>query len=266
VEKKTKSQTVMDTDTILDQLARVVEWANDFVLVFIKCNHRSQLEVLPRALRGRLHDKYILEIPLKDPIVSLLDELTSRWNTANPPDGISVYGLEKSINEQGEASPLLGRLNHERDLLRRAIPVPLLIWLPDFALDYIARGAPDFWAWRSGVYEFATDQASWQIESDIALKSCTSFMSSIFSIPLEDKQKELARIEELLRTARTLSKRDKRAQETLAQLLVQSSAIYAGLEQYDKAKGPIERSLGNTSKIKQSTAYSINIAYVRNDF
>ena len=144
--RKTKQQRVVDDNAILDRLERVVRWADDFRLAFVKCNRPTQREAMRRALLDRLKDKRVLEVFLEKPIISLLDELTARWDTANPPDAVCVYGLEKSVQEQCEASPVLGRLNHDRDLLRRAVPAALLIWLPDFALDCVVRGAPDFWA------------------------------------------------------------------------------------------------------------------------
>ena len=158
-----------DFNNVLDQLERVVQWSEEFQLVFVKCNHPIQQEALRRAFFARLHDKRVLEVVLEQPIVSLLDEITARWDSAAPPQAVCVYHLEKSINEQRETSPVLGRLNHDRDLLRRAVPATLLLWLPDFALDCVARGAPDFWAWRSGVYEFPTDTELWHVESTVVL-------------------------------------------------------------------------------------------------
>ena len=39
------------------------------------------------------------------------------------------------------------------------MPHPLVIWLPDYAVTAVAALAPDFWAWRSGVFEFETGEA-----------------------------------------------------------------------------------------------------------
>src|SRR5262245_8546616 len=158
-----------DVNGVLDQLERVVRWSEEFQLVFVKCNHPVQQETMRRALLARLHDKRVLEVVLEQPIVSLLDLLTASWNAATPPQAVCVYHLAQSINEQREGSPMLGRLNHDRDLLRRAVLATLLIWLTDFALDCVARGAPDFWAWRSGVYEFPTHRELRHVESAIAL-------------------------------------------------------------------------------------------------
>jgi len=146
-----------DVSSVLDQLERVVRWSEEFQLVFVKCQHPVQQAALRQALLARLHDKRVQEVCVEQPLVSLLELLTARWDTATPPQAICVYHLEKSIYEQREAAPVLGRLNHDRDLLRRAVPTTLLLWLPDDALDCVARGAPDFWAWRSGVYACPSD-------------------------------------------------------------------------------------------------------------
>jgi tetratricopeptide (TPR) repeat protein len=237
---KIQQQPHTDVNGVLDQLERVVRWSEEFQLVFVKCNHPAQQETLRRALLARLHDKRVLEVVLEQPIVSLLDEITARWDSAAPPQAVCVYHLEKSINEQREASPVLGRLNHDRDLLRRAVPATLLLWLPDFALDCVARGAPDFWAWRSGVYEFPTDRGLWHVESAFAL---APEASALFSLPLEDKQKDIARLEQLLRTTRALPRQGKREREIAAHLSAQLALLYYSLGQWDKTQECLEGSL-----------------------
>ena len=143
-----------------------------------------------------------------------------------------MYGLEKSINKLQEASPVLGRLNNDRDLLRRAIPVPLLIWLPDFALDFIARGAPDFWAWRSGVYEFATERTLWQRDGNQAI---ISDVLRVNSLSHHEKNAEIAHLEELLRTARSLPRKGKRERGLITSLLDQMGLIYQNLGDWEKS-------------------------------
>jgi tetratricopeptide (TPR) repeat protein len=50
-------------------------------------------------------------------------------------------------------------MNYKRENFRDLIPAPIVLWVPEYALQAIMEGAPDFWAWRSGVFEFATPQA-----------------------------------------------------------------------------------------------------------
>ena len=230
-----------DNDSILDQIERVVRWGDEFRLAFVKCNHPAQRETLRRSLLERLSDQRVLEIALEKPIVSLLDEIRPLWNPDQPPVAVCVYGLEYSLREQGQNSPVLGRLNHDRDLLRQSVPAALLIWLPDFALDYVARGAPDFWAWRSGVYEFQTDSTLWQIESIAAFSDHDAV--SLGSLSWKDKQKEIFRLEELLRTSQALARQDKQVKQTNCRLLHRLGFLYESLGRQSEALDRYQQSL-----------------------
>ncbi|MFO1423679.1 MAG: tetratricopeptide repeat protein [Candidatus Competibacteraceae bacterium] len=233
--------TKIDNDSILDQIERVIRWGDEFRLAFVKCNHSIQRETLRRSLLKRLSDQRVLEIPLEKPILSLLDEIRPLWNPDQPPVAVCVYGLEYSLREQGQNSPMLGRLNHERDFLRQSIPAALLIWLPDFALDYVARGAPDFWAWRSGVYQFQTDSMLWQMESIAAFGDHDAV--SLDSLSWEDKQKEIVRLEELLRTLQALTRQDKQAKQTNSYLSYRLGFLYKSLGRQSEALDCYQKSL-----------------------
>ena len=237
ISAKTKAP---DAGQVLDRLVRMINRADDFVLGFVKCNHLSQQKEMRRDLLARLSDRRVLEVELDRPLVSLLDELTERWDAENPPDVVCVYGLEKSINELQEASPVLGRLNNDRDLLRRAVSVPLLIWLPDFALDFIARGAPDFWAWRSGVYEFETDKALWQQEGVLAI---IPDKHGMFSLDHHEKSAEIAHLKELLRTAQRLRRKGKREKGLIVSLLDQLGLVYLSMGRLAEASTIYRQSL-----------------------
>lgn len=230
-----------DSSQVLDHLVRMINRADDFVLGFVKCNHPSQQKKLRREFLARLSHKRAFEVELDKPLVSLLDELTARWDAKNPPDVVCVYGLEKSINKLQEAAPVLGRLNNDRDLLRRAIPVPLLIWLPDFALDFIARGAPDFWAWRSGVYEFTTERALWQQES--IHHAATNDVLTISSLSQQEKSDEIAHLKELLRTAQNLPRQGKREKFLIVSIMDQLGLIYLSLGRWEEATAVHQKNL-----------------------
>ncbi|MEI7868987.1 MAG: SUMF1/EgtB/PvdO family nonheme iron enzyme [Candidatus Methylumidiphilus sp.] len=143
-----------EIEVIFNRIERIVRWSDTFRLVFLRCDSPTQEHGLRRQLAYRLDALRILEITLDKPITSLLDEVTARWDENHPPAAVSVSGLANSLVEMGKDSPALGRLNHDRELLRQKIPASLLIWLPDDALNDMAQGAPDFWAWRSALLEF----------------------------------------------------------------------------------------------------------------
>jgi len=49
---------------------------------------------------------------------------------------------------------MLAELNLGRELLQMAAPLPVLFWLPDYAITALTRYALDFWSWRSSLFEF----------------------------------------------------------------------------------------------------------------
>ena len=52
---------------------------------------------------------------------------------------------------------LSDELNQSRENFPKSFSGPVLIWLPDYALTRLAREAPDFWGWRSGVFELSPE-------------------------------------------------------------------------------------------------------------
>lgn len=246
-----------DTEATLDELERVVRWSEEFTLAFVKCNHAAQCDAMRQAVLNRVKDRSILEVELDRPIVSLLDEIKRRWGKKAVPDAVSVLGLEKSINEQRETSKILGSLNHERELLRRFIPGALLIWLPDFALDLVARSAPDFWAWRSGVYEFPTQSELWQQDSNAALSG--DIGNELMSLPIEEKRTEIARLDVLLRTARALSDQNLNTKATISRLLGKLGVLHYSLGDLRAAKQCYEEGLAAAREIDDRRNEALNL-------
>src|SRR5947209_3745384 len=180
-------------DVIVRRLARSLDYAEGFWLGFAKSNapaQRRRLAALCKDLLEPLKVR-VLEIELTEPVTDLLPILRERlaqeraahdedmqpneapaptseasaptptgeaFAPSQPKLAIFVYGLEHSITSREAYPPLLSSLNLNRELFRQQVPHPLLLWLPEYALTAIARKAPDFWAWRSGLYEFAPER------------------------------------------------------------------------------------------------------------
>src|SRR5947209_19890995 len=178
-------------DVIVRRLARSLDYAEGFWLGFAKSNapaQRRRLAALCKDLLEPLKVR-VLEIELTEPVTDLLPVLRERLaqeHAAHDADAPSsetsattsdahaltgeasaqsqlklaffVYGLERPIPSREAYPPLLSSLNLNRELFRQQVPHPLLLWLPDYALTALARKAPDFWAWRSGLYEFAPER------------------------------------------------------------------------------------------------------------
>lgn len=156
-------------ERIMRRLVRALDYSKGFWLGFAKSNtpaQRRRLSALCKDLLEPLKIR-VLEIELNEPVTDLLPVLRERLaqeanseeaTTAQPKLAIFVHGLERSIPSREAYPPLLSALNLKRELFRQEVPHPLLLWLPDYALTALARKAPDFWAWRSGLYEFAPER------------------------------------------------------------------------------------------------------------
>ncbi|HRQ38686.1 MAG TPA: tetratricopeptide repeat protein, partial [Chloroflexota bacterium] len=76
---------------------------------------------------------------------------------------LGVVGLEHLIEAEAgrtERPPFAAALNAERDALRKELPLPLLLFLTDHAMDRLDLASPDFFDWYSGVFRFRPAQAA----------------------------------------------------------------------------------------------------------
>ncbi|MGI9107474.1 MAG: tetratricopeptide repeat protein [Pyrinomonadaceae bacterium] len=167
-------------EVIVRRLVRALDFAEGFWLGFVKSNlHAQRLNAVAacRELLDALNIRLVeieLTAPLNDPLPILRDRLAQERSIVEAPaHALSeqvetslgkqqkivffVYGLEHAIPSSDVYPPALSSFNLNRELYRQDIPCPLVLWLPDYALTALARGAPDFWAWRSGLYEFTPE-------------------------------------------------------------------------------------------------------------
>jgi ATP/maltotriose-dependent transcriptional regulator MalT len=126
-----------------------------------------------------------------------------------------IFGAEEAIAADADTRRLFfDCLNWQRDKLRETIACPLVIWLPVFALRILALEAPDFWAWRSGVYYLEPEPVGILRATEEFLKVGTSeydvltYQEKIkrlqqFKALLEDYEVQKEGIEDMVRTIDT---------------------------------------------------------------
>ncbi|HBL32063.1 MAG TPA: hypothetical protein DD490_35010 [Acidobacteria bacterium] len=143
-----------ESDPELLSLLRLLERAEGFTLAFLMCNVAAERErlvdLLVQSLKPQGRTGRVLH--LQEPLVDLLAELRRLSPPLSAGDAVFVLGLERSIPADVSFPPVLERMNLARELYRD-LPCPIVLVLPDYALTKLAREAPDFWAWRSGVAE-----------------------------------------------------------------------------------------------------------------
>ncbi|NER29163.1 MAG: hypothetical protein F6J89_16390 [Symploca sp. SIO1C4] len=149
------------------ELLTFVDFAEKFTIGFVEVNFPPDAELLVEALQSNWVSRDIQFVSLdfsaeevrfiRDRII---EDLSKIQIEADKKLVLMVRGLAKSIGVFGEAPPVLQDLNFVRDSYKRTVPHPILFVLPDYAINRLAKFAPDFWAWKSGLFRFKTPQAT----------------------------------------------------------------------------------------------------------
>jgi tetratricopeptide (TPR) repeat protein len=140
-----------ETDDFV-RLRRLLIRARGFALALVECNVPVERDRFVERLRATLAADGVdlVELRLTEAINDLYDELASLSLSGG--QAVAVLGLEHSIPARSYFPPVLDRLNLKRELFRD-LPGPVVLFLPEYALTQLAREAPDFWAWRTAVFE-----------------------------------------------------------------------------------------------------------------
>jgi len=165
-----------DNRETLEHLHRALELADGFALFFARCDQPAQRDDLIIHLdalllqQGRLARRLDVVSPARSLLASLKSTCWATSDRSAQPSFraqarrrsrrslatlacVHVCGLEDALPSDDPHPPVLSQLNLARDHFRD-LPCPLVFWLPDAALTRLAQGAPDFWAWRSGTFDF----------------------------------------------------------------------------------------------------------------
>ncbi|WP_223269911.1 tetratricopeptide repeat protein [Nostoc sp. 'Peltigera membranacea cyanobiont' 213] len=167
-----------------------------------------------------------------------------------------TIGLEKSIGLSGEYPPVLQDLNFVRDAFSDSVPHPVLIFLPDHALMRLAKYAPDFWAWRKGVFYFQTVQST----QELAIEKTIQSERILESLDLPERQERIDLLERLLMEPST----DIR---TRINILKELGVVYRSIGEVQKAEDFLLKALKLTEEdehlagIKASVLYELGWIY-----
>jgi tetratricopeptide (TPR) repeat protein len=241
---------------VLLQIASLIRLTEGFRLGFVKCNQPVQCRQMAARLKEMLAgDANIISVELKEPIASLrravLQALESYKSDYVGKRAIIVLGFEHSVPSQGPASAL-DELNLSRDNFPDSFSGPVLIWLPDYALTRLAREAPDFWGWRSGVFELAPEFGVIAAVEKMAIVD--SFSDGL---NLSEKMEKASALEGLIRDYQELPNGE-RTDRSLATVLHSLGNIRYQLGEYNEAHRlyqqsmKISQELGDKSGVSRS--------------
>jgi tetratricopeptide (TPR) repeat protein len=241
-----------DAENLL-RLERMLTRAQGFALAFARVNAPSRRVELVKEIRERVEAQgvKIIEIDLREPVGDLHNEIMRRLHgillnmladakagratgIEMPRGAIFVYGLEHSISSSERYHPVLAVANYKRENFRNNVPAPLVFWLPEYVLQAIMEGAPDFWAWRSGVFEFAGPKED--IEKHWLVAPLEPGQIELSRMTLPEKRKRIELLSDLL--AEYEGRKDLDSPEIAAirlNLYNRIGRLYCFLGEYDHA-------------------------------
>ncbi len=185
------------------ELVTFVDFAEKFTLGFIEINFTPDIDLLIAELQQNSQCQEIqfvvLDFPdrnlrfLRDELVQQLAKITKETNKKLV---LLIRNLEKSIGVFGDVDypPVLQDLNFVRDSYRQTVPHPLLFILPDYAISRLAKFAPDFWAWKSGLFRFKTTE----LTRDRAIANTLNTDINIERLPTPEQQERIDLLHGLL--------------------------------------------------------------------
>ena len=256
-------------ETLL-HIASFIRLAETFRVVFVKCNQPVQCRQMAARLKVVLAgDADLVDVELKEPVSSLRRSVVASpelsKQEAQAKRAIQVFGFERSIPSEGPA-PALDELNQSRENFPKSFSGPFLIWLPDYALTRLAREAPDFWGWRSGVFEFSPE---WKL-MDFMEKSIIQDVQAD-RLSLEQKIERTKALDGLIGDYMEMP-RGERENRAFADVLRRQGDLRGQLGEYNEARRMYEESLkiseeiGNKNGVAEALHKLGNLAYLTGEF
>jgi tetratricopeptide (TPR) repeat protein len=196
---------------------------------------------LVQALRAKL------ERPLVEVILDLTGEgtpdarLAHAVEVAEPETVVFVYNLESVLpsDDSSRRERTLHALNWRRNAYVR-LQRPLVFWLPEYALTSLAREAPDFFAWHSGLYEFDVPESLYPRLAFETLQLVGKDTIALINLSAEEKRRWMSVLEGLAAEPQRDTEIDKQAR---ASIFFQLGQLLYTLGRYDEARHWLNQAL-----------------------
>jgi len=234
-----------------ERLAHALRLAQGFALFFVRCNIPAYRAELAARLKAQLA-RPVVEVDLEDePEVY---PAVARASGSSAEDAVLfVYGLEHHLpsGDPERAQWTLRALNWRRAAYQR-LERPLAFWLPEYALAMVAREAPDFYDWNSGVFEIEVPQPQREALLAYALSLPDEAEASL---PVEEKRARLRLLEGLWEEYRgeSVAERQARLQVALKMArLHESLGDYGQAWQFYQESLRISEELGDRAGVAQT--------------
>jgi tetratricopeptide (TPR) repeat protein len=237
-----------DPEEEYQTFVRTLEWTEGFRLLFVRCTP-AEGEYLIARVKDDLPKKTIEFLRLDKPIENLY-KIVERLPNRKQINILFVQGLEHSFYEYEQVKfgdtnerdfyswqgvpRILNHLNQQRERFRDDFEICFVFLLRSFSLKYFIHRAPDFFDWRSSVFEFPTKPELLEQESSRILLE-GDYKKYCFLTPEERIQKVLE-IQELL-------EENHQPPSAKASLLLELGNLLAAAKEYEAASTAYDQAL-----------------------
>lgn len=182
----------LENEANLHMLCNMLRRSQGFRIGFARANHRTLRDRMAAEIRCRLPGTKIREIQLdRTSEAGVVTQLEAALGDEQP-DALFVYGLESTFDLTVRQSPKMTILNLNRNYCGKRFPFPVVFWMPEFGIREFMKQAPDFWAWRSGLYLFTGE------EEDIAATRSVLERGFDWNLNLTEKRERREVLQHLL--------------------------------------------------------------------
>ncbi len=247
----------LDETTELLSLVRSIEFADDFSLLFARCNQRPSQKKLIERISEQLPALNIETVYLGERVENLLEYLRGILKDKKP-DAIFIYGLEESFTTAANArnTPFVRNLNASRNSFPAVTNCPVVFFLPDFALNALMHGSPDFFSVRSGVFFFSSEGGE---TADKLSQTLSGDFYESQSLTFNERQNRITAVEELLSEYESLPEKERNTGIEI-ELKEKLGSLYYISADYSKAASLSEEILDyaikNGDEILEATSYN----------
>ncbi|WGV27855.1 tetratricopeptide repeat protein [Halotia branconii] len=171
-----------DPDEEYRALVRTLKFTEGFSLLFARCSPAEGEQIIGKVKKEITNRN--IEVLRLNQAVDNLYEIIDNLSNKEQINILFITGLEHSFYEYEECKALTGwnsrdiysyswkgvpsvliNLNQQRERFRDNFHICFVFLLPLFAIKYFIQRAPDFFDWRSGLFDFPIDSETLEQES-----------------------------------------------------------------------------------------------------
>jgi tetratricopeptide (TPR) repeat protein len=255
------------TNEAYNLLLRSLRRKKGFGLFFAIEPIPNRVDRIIQSLQQDLSQKRIATIEVDKNTKTLFDRVEQLYRE-NPFDILCIKGIENALYDYEDTQrlsgwtneeiytyswkgvpPILSHLNQQRERFSSEFSSSSFVFfLPSFAIDYFIQRAPDFFDWRSGLFDFPTNDPKL---SDVSSEITNSSFKPSLKLTEDEKIKRILDIKEILR-------RNSDSEEC-AKLHLEMALLYLSGDRYVKALD----SLDSTIELQENNYERCNLWRLR---